>query len=112
LWQKLHVEPGWETALEAVLNERMTGLEVRNLDWARAFAADAPPARLAFYQLPVAAPAGAAPAGMEPLTTVLRITDPELRTLLQTWLGHVYIAKDVAQAIAARASLPTGAVRT
>ena len=110
LWQKLHVEPGWETALEAVLNERMTGLEVRNLDWARAFAADAPPARLAFYQLPVAAPAVAAPAGLEPLTTVLRITDPELRTLLQTWLGHVYIAKDVAQAIAARASLPAGAV--
>lgn len=110
LWQKLHVEPGWETALEAVLNERMTGLEVRNLDWARAFAADAPPARLAFYQLPVAAPAVAAPAGLEPLTTVLRITDPELRTLLQSWLGHVYIATDVAQAIAARTSLPAGAM--
>ena len=110
LWQKLHVEPGWETALEAVLNERMTGLEVRNLDWARAFAADAPPARLAFYQLPVAAPAVAAPAGLEPLTTVLRITDPELRTLLQSWLGNVYIAKDVAQAIAARTTLPVGAM--
>lgn len=110
LWQKLHVEPGWETALEAVLNERMTGLEVRNLDWARAFAADAPPARLAFYQLPVAAPAAAAPAGFEPLTTVLRITDPELRTLLQSWLGNVYIATDVAQAIAARTSLPAGAM--
>lgn len=110
LWQKLHVEPGWETALEAVLNERMTGLEVRNLDWARAFAADVPPARLAFYQLPVAAPAAAAPAGFEPLTTVLRITDPELRTLLQSWLGNVYIATDVAQAIAARTSLPAGAM--
>jgi chromosome segregation protein len=110
LWQKLHVEPGWETALEAVLNERMTGLEVRNLDWARAFAADAPPARLAFYQLPVAAPAVAAPAGLEPLTKVLRITDPELRTLLQSWLGNVYIAKDVAQAIAARTTLPVGAM--
>lgn len=110
LWQKLHVEPGWETALEAVLNERMTGLEVRNLDWARAFAADAPPARLAFYQLPVAAPAAAAPAGFESLTTVLRITDPELRTLLQSWLGNVYIATDVAQAIAARTSLPAGAM--
>ncbi len=110
LWQKLHVEPGWETALEAVLNERMTGLEVRNLDWARAFATDAPPARLAFYQLPVAAPAAAAPAGLEPLTKVLRITDPELRTLLQSWLGNVYIAQDVAQAIAARATLPAGAM--
>ena len=110
LWQKLHVEPGWETALEAVLNERMTGLEVRNLDWARAFASDAPPARLAFYQLPPAAPVAPAPAGLNPLASVLRITDPELRTLLQGWLGNVYIAKDVTEALAARTTLPAGAM--
>ncbi|MGB6105249.1 MAG: AAA family ATPase, partial [Pusillimonas sp.] len=52
LWQKLHIEAGWETALEAVLRERMAGLELRQLEHARAFAGDAPPARLAFYQLP------------------------------------------------------------
>ncbi len=108
LWQKLHVEPGWETALEAVLNERMTGLEVRNLDWARAFAGDPPPARLAFFQLPVAAAAAAAPAGMTPLSSMLRITDPDLRTLLQGWLGNVFIAADVTQALAARSTLPEG----
>ena len=108
LWQKLHVEPGWETALEAVLNERMTGLEVRNLDWARAFAGDPPPARLAFFQLPVAAAAAAAPAGMTPLSSMLRITDPDLRTLLQGWLGNVFIATDVTQALAARSTLPEG----
>jgi chromosome segregation protein len=110
LWQKLQVEPGWETALEAVLNERMTGLEVRNLDWVRAFASDAPPARLAFYQLPSAAPVAPAPAGLNPLVSVLRITDPELRTLLQGWLGNVYIAKDVTEALAARSTLPAGAM--
>ena len=110
LWQKLHVEPGWETALEAVLNERMTSLEVRNLDWTRAFASDAPPARLAFYQLPPAAPVASAPAGLNPLASVLRITDPELRTLLQGWLGNIYIAKDVTEALSARSSLPAGAM--
>jgi chromosome segregation protein len=110
LWQKLHVEAGWETALEAVLNERMTGLEVRSLDWARAFASDPPPARLAFFQLPVAAPAAPAPAGLTPLSSLLRISDPDLRTLLQGWLGNVYIATDVAQALAARATLPPGAM--
>lgn len=110
LWQKLHVEPGWETALEAVLNERMTGLEVRNLDWARAFAGDPPPARLAFYQLPVAAAAVASPAGLTPLASMLRISDPDLRTLLQAWLGNVFIATDVTQALAARATLPEGAL--
>ena len=63
LWQKLHVEPGWETALESAMRERMASMEVRSLDWARAFAEDAPPARLAFYQLPVAAPRRQRPPG-------------------------------------------------
>jgi len=110
LWQKLHVETGWETALESVLRERMTALEVRSLDWARAFADDAPPARLAFYQLPTAAPAPAAAPGLTPLASLLRITDPDLRTLLSDWLRDVYTADDVAQAVAARASLPPGGV--
>jgi chromosome segregation protein len=109
LWQKLHVETGWETAIEAVLRERMSGLEVRNLDWARAFADDAPPARLAFYQLPPAAPAAVAPGGLKPLASVLRLTDPDLRTLLNGWLRDIYIADDIAQALAARAALPAGA---
>ncbi|MGE8635688.1 MAG: chromosome segregation protein SMC, partial [Achromobacter piechaudii] len=108
LWQKLHVEPGWETALESALRERMASMEVRNLDWARAFAEDAPPARLAFYQLPAAAPAPAAPAGLTPLASLLRITDPDLRTLLNEWLAGVYTATDVTQALAMRATLPAG----
>ncbi|VFR19976.1 Chromosome partition protein smc [plant metagenome] len=110
LWQKLHIEPGWETALESALRERMAGLEVRNLDWARAFAEDAPPARLAFYQLPVPAAVPAPPAGLTPLASLLRITDPALRTLLADWLRNVYTTPDLAQALGARASLPEGAV--
>ncbi|AUT46737.1 chromosome segregation protein SMC [Achromobacter sp. AONIH1] len=109
LWQKLHVEPGWETALESAMRERMASMEVRSLDWARAFAEDAPPARLAFYQLPVAAPAPAAPAGLTPLASLLRITDPDLRTLLNEWLAGVYTAPDLAQALTMRATLPAGA---
>ena len=109
LWQKLHIEPGWENALEAVLRERMGAMEMRNLDWSRAFADDAPPARLAFYQVPVAAPAPAAPAGLTPLASLLRITDPDLRTLLTEWLRNIYTAPDMAQALAIRATLPPGA---
>ena len=45
------------------MRERMASMEVRSLDWARAFAEDAPPARLAFYQLPVAAPRRQRPPG-------------------------------------------------
>jgi chromosome segregation protein len=39
-------------ALEAALRERMAALEVGRLDMVRAFAADAPPAKLAFYSPP------------------------------------------------------------
>ena len=108
LWQKLHVEPGWETALEAVLRERMAGLELRQLEHARAFASDAPPARLAFYQLPVPAPAPETASGMKALADLLRISDPDLRTLLNDWLAGVYVCADVEQGLAQRSALPAG----
>ncbi|MYN13660.1 chromosome segregation protein SMC [Pusillimonas sp. TS35] len=108
LWQKLHIDAGWETALESVLRERMTGLELRQIEHARAFASDAPPARLAFYQLPPAAPAPQAVPGLVSLASLLKVTDPELRTLLNAWLNNVYTATDVGAALAARGSLPEG----
>jgi len=111
LWQTLHVEPGWETALEAVLRERMAALPLRQLEYAKAFINDAPPARLAFYQLPVAcAPAPANATGLESLTGLLRLTDPDLRALLHDWLRDVYLARDMHQALAARSELPPGGV--
>jgi chromosome segregation protein len=108
LWQKLHIEPGWEPALEATLRERMTGLEVRNLDWVRGFVADAPPARLAFFQLPASGVLAATPAGQRPLMGLLRLSDSSLRTLVGDWLRHVYVADSVEQALAARTTLPEG----
>ncbi|MDN5874577.1 MAG: chromosome segregation protein SMC, partial [Sinobacteraceae bacterium] len=101
LWQKLHIETGWETALESVLRERMSALEVRQLDHTRAFAGhDTPPARLAFYQAPMAQPLPAASQGLTPLSSLLRITDPDLRSLLNVWLADVYTASDVTDALA------------
>jgi chromosome segregation protein len=108
LWQKLQVQPGWEAALEAVLSERMVGVEVSNLSWTQAFADDAPPARLAFYQMPVPAASPSVPATVKPLLSLVQTSDPALRTLLQAWLGHVFVAESVADAIAKRDQLPAG----
>src|SRR4051794_5510985 len=52
LWSRIHIEQGWENALEGALRERMNSLEVSRLDMVRAFASDAPPAKLAFYSPP------------------------------------------------------------
>ncbi|MEK6424960.1 MAG: chromosome segregation protein SMC, partial [Burkholderia gladioli] len=108
LWKKLHVEPGWENALEAVLRERLAALEISNLDWVKAFATDAPPAKLAFFSPPAAGEPLAAPAGMRPVLSLLRIDDAGLRAVLNDWLGAVYVADDIAQALATRTQLPAG----
>lgn len=45
LWQKVQIENGWQTALESILRERTSALEMSNLEWAKAFFNDAPPAK-------------------------------------------------------------------
>ena len=108
LWKKLHVEAGWETALEAVLRERLAALEVSNLDWVKALATDAPPAKLAFYAPPPAGQAPLAPAGLTPLLSLVRIDDAGLRAVLNEWLGTTFVAADLAEALGKRVQLPDG----
>ncbi len=107
LWSKLHIEAGWETALEAALRERIGALEVGRLDTVRAFAADPPPAKLAFYTPPnAAAPSGGS--GLPRLADLLRLGDAGLKALLGDWLDGVYTAASLDDALAARASLRHG----
>lgn len=108
LWKKLHVEAGWEAALESVLRERLAALEVSNLDWIKAFATDAPPAKLAFYAPPVAGKPVETPQGLRPLLSLVRIDDPGLRAVLNEWLAATFVADDLAQALAQRQQLPDG----
>ncbi|ASU41353.1 chromosome segregation protein SMC [Herbaspirillum sp. meg3] len=111
LWQKLHIDAGWETALESVLRERMSALEVSNLDWAKAFFNDAPPAKLAlFAPNPAGLPSEPAPNGLKPFINLLQLNDPGLRTLMQDWLHNIFIADDTASAFVDRSKLPNGAL--
>jgi chromosome segregation protein len=110
LWQKLHIESGWETALESVLRERTSALQMSNIEWAKAFFSDAPPAKLALFAPSTAVPpAPVEVAGLKPFLSLLKLNDPGLRGLLQDWLHNVYIAEDTAEAFAERAKLPAGA---
>ncbi|MQA17963.1 chromosome segregation protein SMC [Rugamonas rivuli] len=110
LWQKLNIESGWETALESVLRERTSALQMSNIEWAKAFFSDAPPAKLALFAPSTAVPpAPVEVAGLQPFLNLLKLNDPGLRGLLQDWLHNVYIAEDTAEAFAERAKLPAGA---
>ncbi len=107
LWSRIHVEPGWENALEAALRERMAALEVGRLDMVRAFAADAPPAKLAFYSPPSAgAPERAA--ALPRLAELLRLHEAGQKALLADWLSGCYTAASLEDALAQRGQLQAG----
>jgi chromosome segregation protein len=100
LWQKLNIEAGWEPALESVLRERTSALQMSNIEWAKAFFSDAPPAKLALYAPSTAVPpAPVEVAGLKPFLNLLKMNDPGLRGLLQDWLHNVYTADDTAEAL-------------
>ena len=109
LWQKLQIEDGWETALEAILRERTGALEMSNIDWAKAFFSDAPPARLALFTPAAGVAQAAQAAGLKPFADLLKLNDAGLRGVLNDWLYNVYIADDAADGLASRSRLPAGA---
>jgi chromosome segregation protein len=109
LWSRIHVEPGWENALEAALRERLGALEVSRLDMVRAFAADAPPAKLAFYSPPQAG-APEQPAALARLSDLLRLNDAGQKALLSDWLQGCHTAQSLEEALAERERLQPGEV--
>jgi chromosome segregation protein len=113
LWQKLQIEQGWETALESILRERTSALQMSNIEWAKAFFNDAPPAKLALFAPSTTAPTAdtsvAFSAGLKPFLNLLKLNDPGLRGLLQDWLHHAFSAENAAEALAERGKLPAGA---
>ncbi|WP_438998057.1 chromosome segregation protein SMC [Variovorax beijingensis] len=109
LWSRIHIEQGWENALEAALRERLGALEVSRLDMVRAFGNDAPPAKLAFYSPPAAGvPQGAA--ALPRLSSLLRLNDADLQALMTDWLHGCYTAQSFEEALAQRATLQPGEV--
>ena len=109
LWQKLHIEQGWEMALESILRERTTALELSNIDWSKAFFNDAPPAKLALYSPSMAGAGGVVEvAGLKPFASLLKLNEPGLRGLLNDWLHNVFAADDAPSALAERSKLPQG----
>ncbi len=107
LWTRIHIEQGWESALEAALRERMGALEVSRLEMVRAFANDVPPAKLAFYSPPSASlPAGAA--RLPRLSDLLRVHDAGQKAVLTDWLQGCYTASSFEDALAQRGSLQAG----
>ncbi|MDE2401711.1 MAG: chromosome segregation protein SMC [Burkholderiales bacterium] len=109
LWTRIHIESGWENALESSLRERLSALEVGRVETVRAFENDAPPAKLAFYSLPSGQIANAHQT-LPRLSEMLRLNDAGLKALLNDWLEGVYTAGSMEEALANRGKLTHGEV--
>jgi chromosome segregation protein len=109
LWTRVHIEAGWETALESALRERLNALEVGRVETIKAFENDAPPAKLAFYTLPSASIANTHQT-LPRLSELLRVNEAGLKALLNDWLEGIYTAGSLDEALAHRDKLTHGEV--
>ncbi len=109
LWTRVHIETGWENALESALRERLSALEVGRVETVRAFESDAPPAKLAFYSLPQAGIQNTHTT-LPRLSDLLRLNDQGLKALMNDWLEGVYTAANLEEALANRSKLTHGEV--
>jgi chromosome segregation protein len=108
LWSRIHVEAGWENALEGALRERLGALEVSRLDMVSAFGRDAPPAKLAFYSAPVASVSKPSSPRLPLLSALLRNNDAAQAALLTDWLHGCFTASSFEEALAHRDQLQPG----
>lgn len=109
LWTRVHIETGWENALESALRERLSALEVGRVETVRAFENDAPPAKLAFYSLPQPGIQNTHHT-LARLSDLLRLNDQGLKALMNDWLEGVYTAANLEEALANRSKLTHGEV--
>lgn len=111
LWQSVHTDPEWETALEAVLSERIRAIELSSLDWAKPFSKEILPARICFFS---AQGSGTETdnekvSGMDSLVDLVYCDKSSFRDILENWLCHVYVADNLELALQRRETLPKGA---
>ena len=100
LWKSLHVESGWEDAVEAILRERLSALAVDEADpsWQN----DRPGSKVALLfpdASEVVEPSG------DSLLARIRCDQVSLRAILADWLREVLVAPDLPTALARRAHL-------
>jgi len=89
LWHGVQVEPGWETAVEAVLRERLTALPADAEQFTLALASP-PPATVALARLGAG---GANAAAADSLRGKVTCVDARWAPVLDEWLGDVRVVE-------------------
>ena len=104
LWKRLHVEAGWEDAVEAVLRERLNAVSCDDGAALASLVADKPAAKLTLVL------SGGGEGASQGLLSKIRCDDPVLAGVLADWLSQVDGADSLDAALARRQDLQRGQV--
>ena len=109
LWQKLRIDHGWETAVESVLRERVSALQVEWRDPIAGLAGDAAPAKVAFFHAqPGVSLSAASLEGARPLVSLIHTGDAGLAAMIGEWLHGVFAIDSIEAACSRRDALAAG----
>ncbi|MBS1188706.1 MAG: smc [Rhodocyclaceae bacterium] len=107
LWKRIHVEPGWEDAVEAVLREHLNAIacedDAKLADWLH----DRPDAKLTVL---LNAEGGAGVGGEGLLLGRVRCDDGVIAAVLADWLAGIRTCASLAEALERRPQLAPGTV--
>ena len=106
LWQQIHVDAGWESAVEAVLRERLNAIACDDPAKLDEWLHDRPDAHLSVML--AAEVATGERAGR--LSERVRCDNPVIAAVLADWLASVFTADTLDAALACRGELAPGAV--
>ena len=109
LWQKMTVEPGWETGVESVLRERLHALQLADPERLARLLEDPPPAKVSLFTPSTASALPASGSALRPLAALIRCTDEAARPLVEDWLAGCYAHEGI-PTLTMRLGLPPGAV--
>ena len=104
LWQKMRVEPGWETAVESVLRERLHAMEMSDPELLQRLLEDPPPARVSAFS-PGADAELRREKGLKPLADYVQAGEPGVGSVVSAWLAPYY-AVESAPRLLTRMGLP------
>ena len=106
LWQQIHVDAGWESAVEAVLRERLNAIACDDPAKLDEWLHDRPDAKLS-VMLPTE---NGVSTQVGRLAEHVRSDNPAIAAVLADWLGSVFTADTLDAALARRSELPPGTV--
>ena len=108
LWQAIHVEAGWDDAVEAALGVRLNAVKLADDSALPPLLRDAPPGNFAVFVERGAPEAAASASHLKPLAAVVSSPRPGVMAYLRDALAQVFILPDGEDGMALARVLPAG----